>query len=545
MPTGIRPRVNEAREFLEIAKDFKDPKEIIREALSNSWDAGASKVTLRFNLIQIPGTYRKKIVVSITDDGEGMSNVKRGEANTSEIEDFFNLGDSNKPYGSIGTKGHGTKIYYKSSGIFVDTWKKGKHIHAETEVPPWETLKKGIVPTYRYDEALADGKGTIIVVDGFEGKQSDFKFDSLETLARYILWSTIVGSFGQYFGSPKRMDVELKPANSPIPTPIPIPFGFKFPNEDLHLSNGSSNYCKIFGPKAIECGRTREETPVTINVIGAILGEKNRELIPNTYEMMGLWLCKDFIRVERNNLIMEEVFKGQYWYRNMLIFANCQQFDLTANRNNVRNDQEEYYLAITGIKKFIEEIKTNPASLSYFETKKKEDELKLQKAQKDKETKRKDSVKEELGKRLNDYKGRPDLNVPNIVAAPAKEPRSEAETALLLQAMISSKHSGIDFRIGEYKTSAGTDLIVECVSKGIPSLAWVEIVVTLENLFTWSHPPEGIHKVVCWELGKVQEKQAFTNGEEAKLTKKGHGRYHLDIGVDTVEVYVLREILKL
>ena len=36
MPEGIRPRVNEAREFLEIAKDFKDPKEIIREALSNS-----------------------------------------------------------------------------------------------------------------------------------------------------------------------------------------------------------------------------------------------------------------------------------------------------------------------------------------------------------------------------------------------------------------------------------------------------------------------------------------------------------------------------
>jgi len=89
MPTGIRPRVNEAREFIEIAKDFKDPKEIIREALSNSWDAGASKVTLKFDLVQIPGTRSKKIVVSITDDGEGMSSLKRGEANTSEIEDFF------------------------------------------------------------------------------------------------------------------------------------------------------------------------------------------------------------------------------------------------------------------------------------------------------------------------------------------------------------------------------------------------------------------------------------------------------------------------
>ncbi len=164
-------------------------------------------------------------------------------------------------------------------------------------------------------------------------------------------------------------------------------------------------------------------------------------------------------------------------------------------------------------------------------------------AQQDKETRKKEELKNELGKRLNDYKGRPDLNAPNIVSAPVKEPRSEAETALLLQAMISSKHPGIDFRIGEYKTYIGTDLIVECVSKGISSLAWVEIVVTLEKLFAWSHPPEGIHKVVCWELGKVQEKQAFTNGEEVKLTKKGQGRYHLDIGTDTIEVYVLREIL--
>ena len=542
--TGLKPGVNEAREFLEIAKDFKDPKEIIREALSNSWDAGASKVTLKFDLVQIPGTRRKKIVVSITDDGEGMSSIKRGDANTSEIEDFFSLGYSNKPYGSIGTKGHGTKIYYKSSGIFVDTWKNGKHIRAESEVPPWETLRKGIVPTYRYGEDVADGKGTRIVVDRFEGRQSEFKFDSLTTLIQYILWYTVVGSFGQYFGSPKRMDVELKPADSPIPTPVSIPFGFKFPDENRDLANGSSKYCKIFGSKTIECGRTSEETLVTVDVIGAILGEENRESIPHTYENMGLWLCKDFIKVERNNTIMEEIFKGQYWYRNMLVFANCQQFDLTANRNNVRNDQEEYDFAIKTVKNFLEGIRDDKDKEAYFEVKKKEEEQKKEKQEKERGAREILLRAGELAKRLNDYKGRPDLNVPNIVAAPVKEPRSEAETALLLQAMISSKHSGIDFRIGEYKTSMGTDLIVECVNKGISSLAWAEIVATLENLFTWSHPPQGIHKVVCWELGKVQEKQAFTNGQEARLTKKGHGRYHLDIGVDTIEVYVLREILQ-
>ncbi len=543
MPTNQKPGVNEAKEFLEIAKNFRDSKEIIREALSNSWDAGASKVALKFDLIQIPGTHRRKIVVSITDDGEGMSSTKRGEANTSELEDFFSLGYSNKPYGSIGTKGHGTKIYYKSSGMFVDTWKNGKHIRAETEVPPWKTLRNGIVPTYRYDEDVADGKGTTIVVDGFEGKQYEFEFNSLTTLAQYIQWYTVLGSFSQYFGSPKRMDVELKPANSPIPTPISIPFGFKFPNENLDLANGSSKYCKLFGPKTIECGQTEEENPVTINVIGAILGEENRASVPHTYEMMGLWLCKDFIRVERNNLIMEEVFKGQYWYRNMLIFANCQQFDLTANRDTVRSDQE-YDLAIKAIKNFLDGIRGDKDWEAYKEAKNKEEEQKKEEQEKEREAREILRRAGELAKRLNEYKGRPDLNAPDLVNAPVKEPRSEAETSLLLQAMISSKHSGIDFRIGEYKTSMGTDLIVECVSKGIPLLALVEIVVTLEKLFTWSHPPERIHKVVCWELGKVQEKQAFTNGEEAKLTKKGHGRYHLDIGVDTIEVYVLREILQ-
>lgn len=60
MPTGIRPRVNEAREFLEIAKDFKDPKEIIREALSNSWDAGASKAILKFDLTRIHWDHPQK-----------------------------------------------------------------------------------------------------------------------------------------------------------------------------------------------------------------------------------------------------------------------------------------------------------------------------------------------------------------------------------------------------------------------------------------------------------------------------------------------------
>ncbi|WP_209309589.1 hypothetical protein [Haloarcula amylovorans] len=38
------PKVNEVNEFLEIASDFEDPLEVIRESLSNAYDADATEV---------------------------------------------------------------------------------------------------------------------------------------------------------------------------------------------------------------------------------------------------------------------------------------------------------------------------------------------------------------------------------------------------------------------------------------------------------------------------------------------------------------------
>lgn len=540
MKTGIRPRVNEAREFLEIAKDFKDPKEIIREALSNSWDARATKVSLKFDLQRIPNSRRKKLMVEIYDDGDGMSAEPRQGIETSEIEDFFNLGDSNKTYGCIGTKGHGTKIYYKSNGIVVETWKKGKYVKAETEVNPWESLRKGIVPTYKMDdEKELEGKGTRILIDGFLGKQKDF--NSIDQLIQYISWYSVIGSFGQYFGNPKKMDVELRPVN--CPTFVSIPFGFKFPDENIDLSKTSDNFCKLFGPKKIECGHTESGKKVEVEIIGAVLGEVKRDVVSHTYDMMGLWLCKDYIRIERNNSCIEEVFKGQYWYRTFLIFANCQQFDLTANRNNVRTEDEEYRLAFEGIRNFIKEINDDQCTKDYFVKNKKEKEEKGQAKTENEKKERHKNRQNEIAERINRYKGRADL-ITTINGAPIKEPIYEVETALVLQAMITAQHPGIDFRIGEYNINLGTDLLVEYKSKGIPSYAWVELVQKLSNLFTWSHPPEGIHKIICWELGDSKEKQNLQDGREARLTKKASGRYNLDIGSDTLDIYVLKEILQ-
>ena len=377
MRTGIKPRVNEAREFLEIAKDFKDPREILREALSNSWDANATRVSLKFDLASIPGSQSKKIVVRIEDDGDGMSSESRADGAPSEIEGFFNLGDSYKGANQIGSKGHGTKIFYKSSGISLETYKGGKLLKASTESDPWQSLKSGKVPTYCIDEADGQGRGTLIKVDGFEAKQK--KFADLSELINYIKWFTVAGSFGHYFDTDRQFQIELKPIGQ---LAVTIPYGFSFPDQQTDLEQGTETICNVFGPIALDCGVTSEGRSVKVEMVAALLGEDQRSFVPHTYDNMGLWLAKDFIRVERNNTILEKAFGGQYYYRNFMILANSQEFDLTANRNNIRTSDEEYDLAEAKIIEWCQELSKSDFVTAYFEAKSAEDFLKKKEREK-------------------------------------------------------------------------------------------------------------------------------------------------------------------
>lgn len=541
MRTGIRPRVNEAREFLEIAKDFKDPKEIIREAISNSWDAGASKISIKFDAQSVSGSRKKSISVRISDDGYGMSSDSRPEIGSSEIEGFFNLGDSGKGGSQIGSKGHGTKIYYKSAGFTVTTHKDGKQIIAKPECDPWAALKAGQVPTYSYEEKEStEGKGTTVEIQGFEAKLKEFS--DVSELIEYVKWYTAAGSFRNYFEEDRKIDVELKALDSA--TPVRIDFGFEFPEETSDLSNGTASICKVFGPETLKAGSTSDGRVVEVQIIGAILGENNRTVVPHTYDNMGLWLTKDYLRIERKNNVLEKAFGGQYWYRNFLIFANSQQFDLTANRNDIRISNDEYDMAIDAIREWCEAVAKDSYTKEFFAAKKAEDDEKKSERQKKDEKDKQDRTIKAREDRVNKYLGRPHRDFPGVSNGPVKEPINEAETALLLQAMISSGHSGIDFRIGEYCTARGVDLIVERDDKGFAQKLWVELVHTLSQLGAWAHNPEGYNAIVCYDLGGVPQKFSLFDGREATLSKKASaGRYVLTAGNDTFEVYVLRHIL--
>lgn len=116
----LEPKVDSAQEFIEIAFDFSNPLDLVREGISNAFDAKAKNIILDFGVIQ---EYGEKILkIEIADDGTGMDE--------DGLQSFFDLGNSlhRNDKTTIGEKGHGTKVYFNSRKIEVVTVKNGKKI---------------------------------------------------------------------------------------------------------------------------------------------------------------------------------------------------------------------------------------------------------------------------------------------------------------------------------------------------------------------------------------------------------------------------------
>lgn len=113
----LTPTVDQAQEFIEIANDFANPLDLVREAISNAFDAHAKDITLAFETEQISG--ETTFVIRLIDNGDGMGRA--------ELQSFFDLGNSTRRTDNttIGEKGHGTKVYFNAKKLIVDTQREG------------------------------------------------------------------------------------------------------------------------------------------------------------------------------------------------------------------------------------------------------------------------------------------------------------------------------------------------------------------------------------------------------------------------------------
>jgi Histidine kinase-, DNA gyrase B-, and HSP90-like ATPase len=142
------PQVNPHAEFLEICNDFTEPREIVREAVSNGFDAGARTIEITAYVDKSIG--KPELVLRFSDDGHGMD--------TPGLKALFSLAVTTrmqkdergfKASGAIGEKGHGTKIYFNSRKIEVQSIKDGVLIEAAM-ADPHQKLQRGEMPVVEF-----------------------------------------------------------------------------------------------------------------------------------------------------------------------------------------------------------------------------------------------------------------------------------------------------------------------------------------------------------------------------------------------------------
>ena len=235
------PAVSDFSIFREVASNISNPLEIIREAISNSDDANANKIN-----ICVDRNLNGQLTISIEDNGDGM--------NVDGIHRFFNLGFSDKSTNKIGEKGVGTKIFYKSEAIHIETHDKQGNLYIADMSNPWDKLQKNIVPEYVIQELESDGKrGTKVVITSYKADSPE-NFFNLESIKDYIQWFTIGGSFRNIFAN--KVNVKKQINNIDIVPQIIIEdrinekselisgiHQFEEPNENIILYNYTDILC--------------------------------------------------------------------------------------------------------------------------------------------------------------------------------------------------------------------------------------------------------------------------------------------------------------
>jgi len=468
------PQVNEVNEFLEIASDFENPLEVIRESLSNSYDARASEVLIEIN--QRP----RGSEIIIEDDGEGM--------NSADLSSFFDLGNSTKRGNgedSIGYKGHGTKIFYKSDRIEVNTASDGTNLRATME-RPWQKLNNGILPEYEVNktETRPGTSGTRIRITGFKSgrgfEPSSLTYNKIE---HYLKWKTLAGSTAHFFDDEfYELEITIRLGGKIDDTRDEIVTNNKleFPDEQLEPGDGEfpeARMCKHYEPRELEI-TTDDGQSTTLQVVGIVGGKEARDELP-TYgrhsAQFGIWLAKDHITVERLN----EAISHDNEFIHFLFVANSQDIELSANREKIRNKSSPIYQAIEEkLDYYLSKITSDPWFKTYLEQRR----------------------TAELNRKARSQEKSIEERQAEIEARDRFQPTNKAEVMIALER---SNRNGASPIISVEDFNPGTD--VNALVEQNDSLYGASVHEQLTDHFDADKPLGSISKIVCWTFGDRDE----------------------------------------
>lgn len=541
----ITPKVDETQEFIEIANDFSNPLDLVREAISNSYDAGASTINISFEVIKIYGESILKIVIK--DDGSGMTRQ--------QLQNFFDLGNSTRrgDNSSIGEKGHGTKVYFNSNRIEVRTSCDGTGFLAVMH-EPFKKLFDRQIPTVEVENIDDFEKGTEIVIFGYNNNRRD-RFTH-PILKDYINWFTKHGSIeNQFSESYRKVALFLKGLGRQDFEEIEQ--GHRFPEDskdinklfEEHLTQAPDFYSK----KIIREGFLKNYPEISYQAIFCIEGKHSKYSYNNMLrrrgysapvgaytiqERYGLWLCKDYIPVQRKN---EWITHKGSEYTKFHAFINCQEMRLTANRGSVDNTPSE---VLNDIKEEVKKIYDDVIKSDEWTAMEWLEEEASSYQTTEKEKKNFDwRIKKINRSNVAEYKG-----------IKLVEPERESGVFSIFL-MLSQIEKGLfPFVVIDYDTHDGIDVIAKGDSTtpiASAKLFYVEFKRTLSKGF--NHSFENLHSVICWDTDiKHDDVLSDINNEERKMQiiapedDRDYTRYFLDSPkkAHKIEVFCLKTYLK-
>lgn len=559
MSEEFTPTVDPAAEFLEISKDFTDPKEIVREGISNAFDAKATQMWITVLVDKSTGS--DQLIFEIRDNGEGMDE--------DAVRKFFGLGHSTrrvtddlgyKVQGPIGEKGHGTKIYFNSAQIEVITVRGGREITA-TMKDPKVCLRKGQLPRVTYDVRTTDREpGTTVRVRGYnDNNQSGFGHDALRD---YIYWFTKFGSFEMETGQAanKTAVLHLRGLGWANPAPEALPFGHQFPSENTNIASLKKTdkvapldfyVARWSFPNEPVLGLPNAKLDLVFYIEGDQAKRSKNKMIHEKYaswqegqytveQRYGLWVAKDHIPIARRN---DWVSQKSEWTK-YHAFVNCQEFSLTANRASVENTPPQVLDAIERTVRAIFEDRIKPTDhfQKYLQELEKEQQYRDAAAEeKDFERRKKATLKQKIcthdGKLLI-------------------EPRQEGGVFSLVMQLLTLKPDTFGFMVVDYDTAFGYDLLVTkdtALDLNKAALRFVEMKYELHREF--NHSFARLAAVICWDTRLANEDTVVDlRGEKRTMRitapqaedENSYTKHMLvsDTSDHNIEVFVLKDFLK-
>lgn len=435
----------------------------------------------------------------------------------------------------------------------VRTQMKGVAHESECE-RPMRALTMGKLHQARIRQIppYQDHDGTVIRIFGYNQNQ---RAEFVQAIVKdYICWFTKFGSVEAVFGPSSlagfKIDLKCLDADQ-FET---LTFGHPFPEENSEINElfeqHGSNAASLFVKRYFKRDRLEKLPEVTFDMVVSVEGDaakrsynqqirERRRKETGRYKVSdryGLWLCKDFIPVERVNEWIVGFGTGSNAFTLLHGFVNCQRLKLTANRGSVGNTDPSVVEELKRtVQAFLDEIDADLKKngiYTLFEWQSEERTLAQERADFDSRTK---SIEKRRAAKIDGRR--------------FYEPRNESELFGIFMAVQALHPELFEFEPVDYNTTRGIDMIGRNKSGGKASEAaywYIELKHTLSaNL---NHGFRHLRWLVCWDFDEqIDELTEFGSTQETEVRRlvKAKGSdgttvYFLDSQTAAVKIQVIR-----